>query len=99
MPEPIASTHPSSHSPEPPTATVTNAFKEENRGGDGPCETIKTATKEEDVSVIVLTKDDDDKRCLQIGFNGNDATMVENDAIEERYEHIGEAAVLRTTLT
>ena len=89
--------NPSSSSPLPPI--VSNAFKEENSGGDGPCETIKMATKEEEVLGIVLTKEDDDTRCLKIGFNGNDATMVENDAIEEGYEHIGEAAVLRTTLT
>ena len=108
-PEPaMASTHSKnkptmtfpSLSPVSPTATIVNAFKEENRGGDGPCDTsIKTATKEEDGLVIILTKDDDDTRCLKISTNGNDATMVENDAIEERYEHIGEAAVLRTTLT
>ena len=64
---------PSSPSPVPPT--VTNAFKEENSGGDGPCETIKMTTKEEKVLGIVLTKkDDDDIRRLKILINENDAT-------------------------
>ena len=97
---------PSFSSPVPPTATVTNAFKEENRGGDGPCETIKMAmkekkvlgesvTKEEKDLLIVLTKDDDDKRRLKISNNENDATTrVQNDATAEGYEHIGEGAVL-----
>ena len=85
---------PSSHSQVPPTATVTNAFNEENRGG-GPCETIKMATKEEKVLVIVLFRDDDDKRRLKISNNENDATTrVQNDATAEGYEHIGEGAVL-----
>ena len=81
-----------SRSPVPPT--VTNAFKEENRGGDGPCEMIKMATQEEKVLGIVLTKDDDDKRRLKISTNENDAiTRVDNDAIEG-YEHFGKGAVL-----
>ena len=106
VPEPIASTHPKneptmdpltmdplSFSPVPPT--VTNALKEENRGGDGPCETIKMATKEEKDLVIVLNKDDEDKRRLNNSTNENDATTkVENDATAEGYDHIGERAVL-----
>ena len=63
---------PSSPSPVPPT--VTNALKEENKGSDGPCETIKMATKEEKVLVIVLFQDDDDKRRLKIITNESDAT-------------------------
>ena len=74
--------------------TVTNAFKEENRGGDGPCEMIKMATQEEKVLGIVLTKDDDDTRRLKISTNENDAiTRVDNDAIEG-YEHFGKGAVV-----
>jgi hypothetical protein len=100
VPEPMTATHPKnnptmdppSRSPVPPT--VTNAFKEENRGGDGPCEMIKMATQEEKVLGIVLTKDDDDKRRLKISTNENDAiTRVDNDAIEG-YEHFGKGAVL-----
>ena len=76
VPEPIASTHPPCDSPVPPTATVTNAFKEENRGCGGPCATIKMATKEEKVLGVVLIKDDDDddKRCLNFSTNDNDAS-------------------------
>ena len=61
-------------SPVPPT--VTNSFKKENRGGDGPCDTIKMATKEEKVLGAVLIKDDDDddKRCLNFSTNDNDAS-------------------------
>ena len=106
VPEPIASTHPKneptmdpltmdplSFSPVPPT--VTNALKEENKGSDGPCETIKMATKEEKDLVIVLNKDDEDKRRLNNSTNENDATTkVENDATAEGYDHIGERAVL-----
>ena len=106
VPEPIASTHskneptidpstmdPLSFSPVPPT--VTNAFKEKNRGDDGQCETIKMATKEEKFSGIVLTKEDDNKRRLKISTNENDATTkVEIFATAEGYEHIGEGAVL-----
>ena len=103
VPEPMASTHPkneptvdpSSPSPVLPTATVTNALKEENRGGDGPCDTIKMATKEEKDLVIVLIKDDDDKRRLKISTYDNDATTkVQNDATYEGYEQTGEGAVL-----
>ena len=103
VPEPMASTHPkneptvdpSSPSPVLPTATVTNALKEENKGSDGPCETIKMATKEEKDLVIVLNKDDEDKRRLNNSTNENDATTkVENDATAEGYDHIGERAVL-----
>ena len=106
VPEPIASTHPkneptmdpstmdpTSFSPVPPT--ITNAFKEKNRGDDGQCETIKMATKEEKFSGIVLTKEDDNKRRLKISTNENDATTkVEIVATAEGYEHIGEGAVL-----
>jgi hypothetical protein len=89
-----------SRSPVPSTVTCTNAFKEENRGGGGPCETIKMARKEENVSGIVLTNEDDDTRRLKLRTNENDATTkVQNDATVKRYEHIGEGAVLRTTLT
>ena len=86
---------PSSRSPVP--STVTNAFKEENRGGGGPCETTKMATKEEEVLSIVLTKDhDDDKRRLKLRTNENDATTnVQNGAAAaEGYEHVGEGALL-----
>ena len=108
VPEPMASTHsknelkmgpstrdPSSPSPVPPT--VTHAFKEKNRGDDGQCETIKMATKEENVLGIVLAKkDDDDKRRLNILINENDATTnVQNGAAAaEGYEHVGEGALL-----
>ena len=105
VPEPVASTHPKNEltmgpstrdppflSPVPPT--VTNAFKEENRGGDGPCETIKMATKEEEVLSIVLTKTHDDETRLKISSTDNDATNVQNGAAAEGYEHIGEGAVL-----
>ena len=84
-PEPMASTHstneptmdlltmdPSSRSSVP--STVTNTFKEKNRGDDGQCETIKMATKEENFSGIVLTKEDDNKRRLKIITNESDAT-------------------------
>ena len=97
VPEPVASTHPKNEltmgpstsdppfpSPVPPT--VTNAFKEENRGGDGQCETIKMATKEEKVLDIVTTKKnyDDDKRRFKISTNENDATTnVQNGAAAE----------------
>jgi hypothetical protein len=60
VPKPMASTHPKSKStvdpssPSPMSPTVTNALKEENKGIDGPCETIKMATKEEKDLVIVL---------------------------------------------
>ena len=142
VPEPMAPTHPkneptmdpSSPSPLPPTATVTNAFKEgaslgsivnqhcskngtnengavdedavalvqvaaENSGGDGPCKMIKMATKEEKVLGIVLSKDDDDTRRLNISTTENDATTkVANDATAEGYddhgEEDGEGAVL-----
>ena len=92
--------------PSPVPLPVTNAFKEENRGGGGSCETINMATKEKKVLgesvtkeekdlLIVLTKDDDDKRRLKINNNENDATTrVQNDATAEGYEHIGEGAVL-----
>ena len=94
VPEPIASTHPSSPSPVPPTATVTNVSKEENRGCGGPCETIKKATKEEKVMGIVLTKDHDNRR-LKCSTNESDATTkVENEVTAEGYEHIEEGAVL-----
>ena len=84
---------PSSPSPVPPT--VTNALKEENKGSDGPCETINMATKEEKDLVIALIKDDDDKRRLKISSTENDATTkIENDAANERYALIGERAVL-----
>ena len=85
---------PSSLSLMPPT--ITNAFKEENRGDGGPCETIKMATKEENVLGIVLTKNhDDEKRRFKISTNENDAiTKVQNDATAKRYENIGEGAVL-----
>ena len=83
---------PSSSSPVPPT--VTNAFKEENSGGDGPCETIKMATKEEEVLSIVLTKTHDDETRLKISSTDNDATNVQNGAAAEGYEHNGEGAVL-----
>jgi len=67
----------------------------ENSGGDGPCEMIKMATKEEKVLGIVLSKDDDDTRRLKISTTENDATMkVVNDATAEGYEHFGEVAVL-----
>jgi hypothetical protein len=107
VPEPVESMHhkneptmdpstmnPSSSSPLPPI--VFNAFKEENSGGDGPCETIKMATKKENVLSIMFTKNhDDDKRRLKISSNENDATTkVENDADDEGYDHIGEGAVL-----
>jgi hypothetical protein len=53
----------------------------ENSGGDGPCEMIKMATKEEKLLGIVLSKDDDDTRRLKISTTENDATMkVVNDA-------------------
>ena len=83
-------------SPAPVPPTAINAFKDEKRGGDGPCETIKMATKEMKILGIVLTKDDDDdKRRLKISTNENDATTkVENDATAEGYDHIGERAVL-----
>ena len=84
-------------SPLPPTATVTSAFvfEAENSGGDGPCEMIKMATREEKVLGIVLSKDDDDTRRLKISANENDATTkVENEATAEGYEHIGEGEVL-----
>ena len=84
---------PPSRLPMPPT--VTNALKEENKGSDGPCETIKMATKEEKDLVIVLNKDDEDKRRLKNSTNENDATTkVENDATAEGYDHIEEGAVL-----
>ena len=102
----MASTHPKNEltmgpstmdpsSPSPVLPTVTTAFKEDIRGGDGPCETIKMATKEEKILVIVSTKkDDDDKRRLKISTNENDAiTRVDNDATEG-YEHFGKGAVL-----
>ena len=78
----------SSCSPVPPT--VTNAFKEENRGGDGPCETIKMATKEEKVlGIVLISKDHDDKCRLKFSTNESDATTkFENDAAAEGYEHI-----------
>ena len=85
----MAPTHPKneptmdhlSSSPFPPTATIIIAFiyEAENSGGDGPCEMIKMATKEEKVLGIVLTKDDDDTRRLK--SSTTDATMkVVNDA-------------------
>ena len=71
----------------------------ENSGGDGPCKMIKMATKEEKVLGIVLSKDDDATRRLNISTTDNDATTkVANDATAEGYEHLGEGAVLRTTL-
>ena len=87
---------PSFPSPLPPTATVTNAFiYEAENSGDGPCEMIKMATKEEKVLGIVLSKDDDDTRRLNISTTENDATTkVANDATAEGYEHLGEGAVL-----
>ena len=103
VPEPIhvASVHPKnepkmdSSSPSPVPPTVTNAVKEENRSDDGQCETIKMATKEENFSGIVLTKEDDNKRRLKISTNENDATTkVEIFANAEGYEHSGERAVL-----
>ena len=105
VPEPIhvASVHPKnepkmdSSSPSPVPPTVTHAFKEKNRGDDGQCETIKMATKEENVLGIVLAKkDDDDKRRLNILINENDATTnVQNGAAAaEGYEHVGEGALL-----
>ena len=83
----------SSRSRLPPT--VTNAFKEENRGCGGPCETINKATKEGKVLGIVLTKDHD-KRRLKCSTNESDATAtkVENEVTAEGYEHIEEEAVL-----
>ena len=89
-----STTDPSSPSPVP--STVTNASKEDNRGGDGPCETIKMATKEEKNLGIVLTKDDDDdKRRSKISTNETDATTkVENHAAAKWYEQIGEGVVL-----
>jgi hypothetical protein len=67
----------------------------ENSGGDGPCEMIKMATKEEKLLGIVLSKDDDDTRRLKISTTENDATMkVVNDATAEGYEHLVEVAVL-----
>ena len=100
VPEPMAPTHPKneptmdhlSSSPLAPTAIVTNAFiyEAENSGGDGPCEMIKMATKEEKVLGIVLSKDDDDTRRLNISTTENDATTkVVNDATAEGYEHLG----------
>ena len=54
----------------------------------------ESVTKEEKDLLIVLTKDDDDKRRLKISTNENDAiTRVDNDAIEG-YEHFGKGAVL-----
>ena len=101
VPDSMASAHPKNEpkmDPSPPSpvqSTVTNALKEENRGGDGPCETIEMATKEEKVLGIVLTKEDDNKRRLKISTNENDATTkVEIFATAEGYEHIGEEAVL-----
>ena len=105
VPEPMAPTHPKneptmdplSPSPLPPYATVPSAFvfEAENSGGDGPCEMIKMATKEEKVLGIVLSKDDDDTRRLKISITENDATTrVDDDATAEGYEHLGEGAVL-----
>ena len=102
---PMVPTHPKNeptmdHSfppPLPPTATVTSAFvfEAENSGGDGPCEMIKMATKEEKVLGIVLSKDDDDTHRLKSSTTENDATTkVANDATAEGYEHFGEVAVL-----
>ena len=93
----MASTHPKNEltmgpstrdpsSPSPVPSTVTNASKEDNRGGDGPCETIKMATKEEKNLGIVTTKKnyDDDKRRFKISTNENDATTnVQNGAAAE----------------
>ena len=99
VPEPMAPMHPKnestvvslSASPLSPTATV----EAENSGGDGPCKMIKMATKEEKVLGIVLSKDDDDTRRLNISTTENDATTkVANDVTAERYEHIGKGAVL-----
>ena len=70
----------------------------ENSGGGGPCEMIKMLTTEEKVLGIVLSKNDDDTRRLNISTNKNDATTqptkVENEATAEGYEHIGEGEVL-----
>ena len=90
-----------SPSPLPPYVTVPSAFvfEAENSGGDGPCEMIKMATKEEKVLGIVLSKDDDDTRRLKISTTENGATTkVANDATAEGYddhgEEDGEGAVL-----
>ena len=89
MPEPMAPTQPKNEPTMDPLSV-----EAENSGGDGPCEMIKMATKEEKVLGIVLSKDDDDTRRLKISTNENDATTkVENEATAEGYEHIGEGVV------
>ena len=95
VPAPMAPTHPKNES-----TMDASSVEAENSGGDGSCEMIKMATKEEKVLGIVLSKDDDDSRRLKISTTENDATTkVANEATAEGYEHLGEGAVLRTTLT
>ena len=90
VPEPMAPTQPKNEPTMDPLSV-----EAENSGGDGPCEMIKMATKEEKVLGIVLSRDDDDTRRLKISSTENDATMkVANDATAEGYEHFGEVAVL-----